>query len=51
MSKITLEDVNQRLKAGKVGVKVQQRGDRLSLRVRNCNLIPGQNYPLLLLIG
>lgn len=30
--KLTLEAVNERLKAGKIGVKVCQRGDRLSLR-------------------
>ncbi len=30
--KLTIEVVNQRLKAGKVGVKVEARGDRLSLR-------------------
>jgi hypothetical protein len=30
--KWTVEAVNERLKAGKVGVKVEQRGDRLSLR-------------------
>ncbi len=32
MAKITLEEVNGRLKAGKIGVAVCQRGDRLSLR-------------------
>jgi integrase len=32
MVKWTLEEVNQRLKAGRIGVTVCQRGDRLSLR-------------------
>jgi hypothetical protein len=32
MGKLTLEEVNNRLKSGKVGVAVCQRGDRLSLR-------------------
>jgi integrase len=30
--KLTIEVVNERLKAGKIGVKVEARGDRLSLR-------------------
>ncbi|MEH1778909.1 MAG: hypothetical protein V7K67_32245 [Nostoc sp.] len=30
--KWTVEAVNERLKAGKIGVKVEARGDRLSLR-------------------
>ncbi|MEI6443146.1 MAG: hypothetical protein WCO29_08465 [Nostocales cyanobacterium ELA583] len=32
MVKWTLEEVNERLKAGRIGVTVCQRGDRLSLR-------------------
>jgi integrase len=32
MVKWSIEAVNERLKAGKIGVKVEQRGDRLSLR-------------------